>query len=241
MPLALTTFFQTPSLSQGGTCKCNLRGKILYDYVNENAGWVSNNPLSYITVVSSPWSSFIPYAFSIGTSDAITRGSIMSTKKKDITFMFRFYASSIGNPSGNGNTIFFNGTPGSPGLGVGFWGILIQGADPSTATFNFLSTYGEANFQSEVIASDIIQANTWYHIAFTIREVGVNNTFKSYLNGVNKNTNNAFPDIDTPTGNTVIGALIIPQTQNFQITDIVFLEKVLTDNEIAAYANSPYI
>lgn len=241
MPLALTTFFQTPSLSQQGTCKSNLRGNLLYDYVDSTAGWTHNSTLTSIPVVSTPWSSFIPYAYSLGTSDAITRGSLMSTKIKDITFMCRFYATSIGDPAGNGNSIFFNGTPGSPGLGVGFWGILIQGADPSTATFNFLSAYGKANLQSEIIASDIIQANTWYHIAFTISEGGVNNTFKSYLNGVNKNTNNLFPDIDTPEGNTVLGAVNIPQTQEFQITDIVFLEKVLTDNEIAAYANSPYI
>lgn len=240
MPTPQSTFFRPQSLSKEGLCKINLRGSSLYDYANENTVWSLTGPLAFPSVSDGgSWKYFIPRALGLNEPTSLTRDSLVSTSITNFTIMFRFFTGANAAPGASGTSLFFNGTP----MAGGFWGTYIFGGDANTLQFLFIYAL-RGTPTTETIASNYIQANTWYHVAVTIMDNnrGDNtHTFSGYLNGLKTGVNLTFPDMDILSGNTTIGDVGMGQTQPFQITDLVFLEKVLNENEIKAYANSAYI
>lgn len=235
MPIPQSTFFRSQSLSKEGRCKSNLRGSTTYDYANESAIWTTTGgTLTFEAIVGGgPWEYFIPRAFSLDVATSLNRDSLMSTSITNFTIMFRFFTGANSPPGAEGTSLFLNGS----------WGIYIFGGDENTLQFLFRYVRQDTPM-SETIGSAFVQPNTWYHVAVTIMDNNLGNnthTFFGYLNGVKTGFNTTFPDIDIPTGNTTIGDFGLGQSQSFQITDIVFLEKVLNESEVKAYASSAYI
>jgi hypothetical protein len=238
MPTPQSTFFRPDSLSKGGTCKLNLRGNSFYDYANENALWTqSGGTIVKASVVEqTSWTYFIPKNYLFDIANTLTRDSLLTTSITNFTFMFRFYVTSLANPGSTGISIFFNGTP----MAGGFWGVYVFGG--SSATLNFSFIFSRGGVDSQTISTEAIAANTWYHVAVTLEDNGDRtSTFFGYLNGFKTSTNRTFAEIDPISGNTTLGNNGIGQSQPFQVTDIVFLEKILTAEEIKGYASSAFI
>ncbi len=239
MPTPQSTFFRPNSLSQGGTCKLNLRGNSFYDYANENTVWTESGGtiVKSSVVEQTSWTYFIPKNYLFNIANTLTRDTLLTTSITNFTFMFRFYVTSLENPGMSGISIFFNGTP----MGGGFWGIYVFGADASTLQFSFIYSHGGTP-TSETISSQVIAANTWYHVGVTLEDNGDRTSrFYGYLNGARTGINLALPEIDSISGNTTLGNNGMGQSQAFQVTDIVFLEKVLTPLEMKGYASSAFI
>ena len=221
----------------------NLRGSTLYDYADKDVTWTHNGTFVANTISEkTSWTYFIPKMTFFDTSDIVTRSSLMSTSRTNFTIMFRYYSTANQNPGMSGTTILFNGdAPLSPCPPIenGFWGFLFTGADSNSLQFNLIYVAG-GNLGFFLISTEYIQENRWYHIAFTVSDNGNGtSTAIGYLNGSETNKVTNFSPLTAPSGSTKIGGP--GQAQSFSLTDIVFLEKVLTSSEVAAYSLSAYI
>jgi hypothetical protein len=238
MPTPQSTFFRPNSLSQGGTCKLNLRGNSFYDYANENTVWTQSGTIVKSSVVEqTSWTYFIPKNYLFDVANTLTRDTLLTTSITNFTLMFRFYVTSLEEPGATGISIFFNGTP----MAGGFWGVYVFGGSAASLNFSFIFSRG-ARPESQTISTEAIAQNTWYHVAVTLENNGDGtSTFFGYLNGFKTGNNLTFADMDAVSGNTTLGNNGMGQSQAFQLTDIVFLEKVLTAGEIKGYASSAFI
>lgn len=241
MPTPQSTFFRPDSLSKGGTCKINLRGSSFYDYANDSVVWTPNGTITHSAIVeSTPWKLFIPKQFVFYISGSLTRDTLVSTAVTNFTIMFRFYVTSLSAPGVSGTFIFLNGSA----VGMAYWGVYVYGADQNTLQFQFLYSLRGSPMTEIIAPSDYIQANRWYHVAVTLQdnERGDDtHTYYGYLDGLRTSVNTSVQTIDTPSGSTTLGDAGGGQSQDFQMTEFVFLEKVLTSDEIKAYATSAYI
>jgi hypothetical protein len=245
MPTPQTTLFRPDSVSKGGTCKMNLRGSSLYDYADENAGWTHNSVLTVQSISqATSWAYFIPKSTLFNVTDVVTRGSLLSSSPTNFTIMFRFITPSNQEPGMTGTTILFNGDapPGpTPPFPNAFWGFLLTGSDQNSLQFQFLYLRG-GNLQSFIVASQNIQENTWYHVAVTISDNGDGTSaIRGFLNGVRTYEDPMFANMDVPSGSTKIGNAAFGQAQAFSLTEIVFLEKAFTTDEVKGYSSSAYI
>jgi hypothetical protein len=245
MPTPQTTVFRPESVSKSGTCKMNLRGSSLYDYANENTVWTPDSTITtrQINQLTS-WVYFLPRATLFNLTDVITRDSLLSTATNGFTIMFRFYTETNEEPGSTGTSIIFNGDAPrgfTPPLDP-FWSIIFTGTNSSTLQFQFICVAsGSGNPQTLIISTENIQINTWYHVAVTVTGGLGKSTVRGYLNGINTATNINFFPLEAPSGTTKIGNGGFGQTQSFVLTDVVFLEKILTNDEILAYSLSAYI
>lgn len=159
--------------------------------------------------------------------------------------MFRFYVSSLSAPGMTGTTVVGNGTPGGgppPAPAAYFWAIAMFGGSASQQKFQLIWTSGGTQQPSlQIGPSTYVVADKWYHIALKVVDNGSNNSLYGYIDGLNTASTLNTNYIDAAVGSTRLGNIGMGQAQGFELAEFVFLEKALTDNEIAAYASSPYI
>lgn len=251
MPTPQSTFFRPQSLSQEGLCKMNLRGAVLYDYADSTIAWTYTGTFTSAAAAGSqPWTYFVPRAMTIATTDTITRSSIFS-QARNFTIMFRIYLDTLENPGSTGTSIFFNGTPASggppPPLAY-FWGIYFAGSPPTPSSsqmrFTFFFTSGGSMQPPLTISSTFIEATRWYHIAVKVEYNAVSNKSSLYgfVDGVQTATLLNQNPLDTAVGATRIGYnTVANNAQSFKITELVYIEKALSNQQIAAYATSAFV
>ncbi len=252
MPTPQSTFFRPQSLAQEGLCKTNLRGKLLYDYADSNITWTySAGTLTTAAAAGSePWTYFIPNAMTVASTDTITRSSLFS-RKQSFTLMFRIYLDTLENPGSTGTSVIFNGTPSTsvpptPPPPSYFWGIYFGGSPPTPSSsqmrFTFFYTSGGSFAPPLTISSSFLEAQRWYHVAVKAVDNGATVSLYGFLDGVQTGTALNQALIDAAVGSTRIGYnSVANNAQGFKITEIVYIEKSLTNNQIAAYAKSAFV
>lgn len=242
MPIPLTTFFRNESLAKNNTCRTLLRGTLLYDYADSNITWstTAGSFVSSLIPQNESWTYFIPRSMTMTTTTQLTRSSNFGSSK-NFTIMFRFYAASLSPPGMTGTTVIGSGTP-SMMPPVYFWAIFMSGSTATTQTFQLIWTSG-GNFQPtfNIGPATYVQAGKWYHVALKIVDEGVSNSLYGYIDGIQVASSLFQSYIDPPVGSTRIGNLGLGQAQGFEVTEVIFLEKALSNDEILGYASSPYL
>jgi hypothetical protein len=118
----------------------------------------------------------------------------------------------------------------------------MTGMTSTTQQFGLIWTSGGAFQPNFTIGpASYVQAGKWYHVAFKVVDEGVSNSLYGYIDGVQTNSNLNQVYIDPPVGATRLGNVSGTQAQSFQLTEVVFLQSALSNDEIKGYASSPYI
>ncbi len=247
MPIPLTTFFRPESVMKNNKCTTLIKGNILYDYASSNITWTVTGGTFTSSAISQSesWTYFIPRSISMSTTSQFKRSATFGSSK-NFTVMFRIYLSSLSSPGMTGTTVVGNGTPGGPPPlpPSYFWAIAFFGSSSTTMKFQMLWTSnGVQQPNLNIGPSGNVEAGRWYHIAVKVVDNGSYNSLYGYTDGVQTGTiaGSGSTYVDAGVGNTVLGNLGMGQAQGFELAEFVFLEKALSDDEIKAYATSPYI
>lgn len=248
MPIG--NLFRVPiSLSQNGNTLVNLRGEFtggnVYNFIeNSNVSITCSNITQGSTALLSnagPWTSTIQHCFQAGSSNSareITFNTLLSNKT-DVTIMFRFLGQS---------GLFFTGTVFQNGNFVGFpndtgYKIEYQNSFGAARISMLLYQGPPTGFNTTLYLANALVSNTWYHIATKISTTNTDTIIQYWVNGTKQTTLSTGWQMAAPTiGSTSIFSSTITSSYDFRITDFVFLNgTTLTDSQIAAYANAPFM
>jgi hypothetical protein len=231
MARALNQVFRTESLAQGGTTISVLRGNS--NDVLGNLTWTTpgSGILENVSTIGNTnaenWSSYISSAIQCTSNTGYVSTNITPMISNDYTIMTRVYIDEL-PPVGYAFLCNIGDiTSGASGITVlvGSSGdilIVYQNVTAEFATGNPLSTTG-----------------TWYHFVFT--RSSVDDKWRAYVDGsiVYTSSTNSY----TVNGNqfTYLGFPGSDISLIGRTTDSVILGKVLTADQIANYANAPFI
>lgn len=228
MPTTLNQVFRTASLARQGNTVSVVRGTT-YDYANSSRTWLTTGSITPNTSVGTTtgWSQYIPKGW--GTSSTSTAAVYLSTpittQTNNITLMFRF---KLNGSSPNG-ILWYVGDASFRGFGV----VLSTGGTPNIIV-------GLAGGVDGLATATTASVGTWYHVALRINS---SNLWEMFVNGVKDATTktisaNALSGSD-PT--SFMGVTSAGGGVNGCMTDVVLIKTALTDAEIQAYANAPFI
>jgi len=234
------------SVSQGGTCKTNLRGVTPskpYDFAAPSRPFTVGTALgSSSTEGAGAWSNTIRQAYSSTSSDdssAITYRSMLSTATTG-TLLIRIYIQEF-PPEGKPpefQTVFQNG---KTGAGANGYGIFLQTVPVEGESPNYTLFFGRLQDTSDnwvqMSQGSTMNVNEWYQFSLGFAPTGDGtSTVRISRGGSAVIQSTISPEISEPSAGTT-------ELMNFfgRITDFALIEKVFTDAQLAAYGTAPYI
>ena len=220
------------SISQGGTCKTNLRGvatSAIFDFVSPSRTFTTGPNLVSETVVGGGlWKNTIKRCFANGASggDAkITYPSIVSTSTS-ATILIRLNVTFSDTPILQ-QGIFQNGTIGADGYGIV---LKYEITDYNLYFVNF------RDMQEVLINSTGLNTDTWYQISIRFFTDSGVTTLEIYQDGSRKVSSLTLnSEILSPSGSTIL--------LDFygKVTDFALIEKQFTDTQLKLYGTAPYV
>lgn len=246
MPIGALVRIPT-SLSRGGHCVTNLRGLIPdapIDYINPSRSITAQNLSrgnSGDYAGSGNWVNTIRYTFQSNEvfPPSLTYPSLLSTATTG-TLLFRMYLLTPKFSINPVQCLFKNGRL-VPGSGSGYAVLLSYDASGETYILQFvLPGVGSAVMNT----GPSMTYETWYTygVVFDSLTSPGSTKLRIYENGTVIGSTTLDPMITPTTGTSLF---VDGETSQFRflggITDFALLESTLTEDEILAFANAPYI
>lgn len=224
MPTPLDQFSRPNSLYSNGNLKVLVRGT-LYDYTNSGTTWsVTSGSVNLGTAItgtnSDSWSKSVGTCLGAPSLAArtITRSSLLTTSTTNFTWMFRV---KFNTAPTDYQTIMINGNGGLRGYG------LVVGANKVSLLFGGVAIYDFAY---------VFTTGQWYH--FALRHGASGSSWRATINGT---TTTSYTTSNPAAISPGDATTLFGDTSNFDLTEVVYFDRELTDNEVLLYATAPLI